>query len=163
MLRVGDVELNPSARVARRNGHLLDLTSVEFDLLRELLRNAGQVVTVPGYMENLQFGFQLTPTTELTNHRRLVAAAEAGGLDVVGVQDHPYVPDLVDAFSLIGDLLARTERLRFFPDVANLPLRPPAMLVLKGPGAIAFTRIPCGASSIAACRTRLLTAALVAE
>jgi alkanesulfonate monooxygenase SsuD/methylene tetrahydromethanopterin reductase-like flavin-dependent oxidoreductase (luciferase family) len=30
--------------------------------------------------------------------------------------------------ALIGDLLARTERLRFFPDVANLPLRPPAML-----------------------------------
>jgi two-component system, OmpR family, response regulator CpxR len=45
LLRVGDVELNPSARVARRNGHILDLTSVEFDLLRELLRNAGQVVT----------------------------------------------------------------------------------------------------------------------
>jgi alkanesulfonate monooxygenase SsuD/methylene tetrahydromethanopterin reductase-like flavin-dependent oxidoreductase (luciferase family) len=79
-------------------------------------------------MENLQFGFQLTPTTDFANHRRLVAAAEAGGLDLVGIQDHPYVPDLVDTFGLIGDLLARTERLRFFPDVANLPLRPPAML-----------------------------------
>ncbi|HWC37305.1 MAG TPA: LLM class flavin-dependent oxidoreductase [Acidimicrobiales bacterium] len=86
------------------------------------------MVTVLDSMENLEFGFQLTPTTEMANHRRLVAAAEAGGLDVVGVQDHPYVPNLVDAFSLIGDLLARTERLRFFPDVANLPLRPPAML-----------------------------------
>ena len=42
-------------------------------------------------------------------------------------------------------------------------MRPPAMFVRNGPGAIAFTRIPWGASSIAACRTRLLTAALVAE
>jgi two-component system response regulator CpxR len=45
VLRSGDVEVNPSARIARRNGHILDLTSVEFDLLRELLRNAGQVVS----------------------------------------------------------------------------------------------------------------------
>jgi alkanesulfonate monooxygenase SsuD/methylene tetrahydromethanopterin reductase-like flavin-dependent oxidoreductase (luciferase family) len=34
----------------------------------------------------------------------------------------------LDTFSLIADLLARTEQIRFFPDVANLPLRGPAML-----------------------------------
>jgi alkanesulfonate monooxygenase SsuD/methylene tetrahydromethanopterin reductase-like flavin-dependent oxidoreductase (luciferase family) len=28
----------------------------------------------------------------------------------------------------MADLLARTERIRFFPDVANLPLRSPAMM-----------------------------------
>ncbi len=44
-LRVGDVELNPSSRTAKRGSKVLDLTSVEFDLLRELLRNAGQVVS----------------------------------------------------------------------------------------------------------------------
>jgi alkanesulfonate monooxygenase SsuD/methylene tetrahydromethanopterin reductase-like flavin-dependent oxidoreductase (luciferase family) len=57
-----------------------------------------------------------------------VLAAERGGLDVVGIQDHPYQRRFLDTFSLIGDLLARTSRLRFFPDVANLPLRSPAML-----------------------------------
>jgi hypothetical protein len=31
-------------------------------------------------------------------------------------------------FALIADLLARTERLHFISDVANLPLRPPALL-----------------------------------
>ncbi|HEX6459238.1 MAG TPA: LLM class flavin-dependent oxidoreductase [Thermoleophilaceae bacterium] len=58
----------------------------------------------------------------------MVAAAEDGGLDLIGIQDHPYQRRFLDTFQLIGDLLARTERLSFFPDVANLPLRHPAML-----------------------------------
>src|SRR5437588_3828247 len=44
-VKVGDVELNPSNRVAKRGNKPLDLTSVEFDMLRELMRNAGQVVS----------------------------------------------------------------------------------------------------------------------
>lgn len=44
-LHVGDVELNPSTRTVKRDGKIVDLTSVEFDLLRELMRNAGQVVS----------------------------------------------------------------------------------------------------------------------
>ncbi|MEO8726727.1 MAG: response regulator transcription factor [Acidobacteriaceae bacterium] len=44
-LHVGDVELNPSNRTVKREGKVVDLTSVEFDLLRELMRNAGQVVS----------------------------------------------------------------------------------------------------------------------
>jgi alkanesulfonate monooxygenase SsuD/methylene tetrahydromethanopterin reductase-like flavin-dependent oxidoreductase (luciferase family) len=59
---------------------------------------------------------------------RQVEAAERGGLDLIGIQDHPYQRRFLDTFALIADLLARTERLRFFPDVANLPLRPPALL-----------------------------------
>src|SRR5919201_1274883 len=59
---------------------------------------------------------------------KIVEAAERGGLDLIGIQDHPYQRRFLDTFALIGDLLARTERLRFFPDVANLPLRNPAML-----------------------------------
>jgi alkanesulfonate monooxygenase SsuD/methylene tetrahydromethanopterin reductase-like flavin-dependent oxidoreductase (luciferase family) len=74
------------------------------------------------------FGFSLLPTADLPSHLALVEAAEEGGLDLVGVQDHPYAPPLVETFSLIATLLARTERLRFFPDVAALPLRPAAML-----------------------------------
>jgi alkanesulfonate monooxygenase SsuD/methylene tetrahydromethanopterin reductase-like flavin-dependent oxidoreductase (luciferase family) len=58
----------------------------------------------------------------------MVDAAERGGLDLIGIQDHPYQRRFLDTFALIGDLLARTERLTFFPDVANLPLRHPAML-----------------------------------
>jgi alkanesulfonate monooxygenase SsuD/methylene tetrahydromethanopterin reductase-like flavin-dependent oxidoreductase (luciferase family) len=82
----------------------------------------------------LEFGFQLTPSRHVGVHRERVAAAEEYGLDLVAVQDHPYVPKHHDALVLIGDLLARTERLRFFPDVATLPLRPPAMLAKTAAG-----------------------------
>ena len=34
----------------------------------------------------------------------------------------------LETWSLLADLLARTERIRLFPDVANLPLRNPAVL-----------------------------------
>ena len=43
-LTVDDVEVQISARSALRNGEDLNLTSVEFDLLAELLRHAGKVV-----------------------------------------------------------------------------------------------------------------------
>ena len=55
-------------------------------------------------------------------------AADEGGIDLVGIQDHPYQWRYVDTWTLIAWLAARTERIRFFPDVANLPLRPPAVL-----------------------------------
>src|SRR3954469_24153731 len=57
-----------------------------------------------------------------------VTAAEQAGLDLVGIQDHPYQRRFLDTWSLIPFLAARTSRIRFFPDVANLPLRPPAVL-----------------------------------
>jgi two-component system response regulator CpxR len=44
MLVVGDVALDSRARVVRRNGQLIDMTTAEFDLLRALLHRAGQVV-----------------------------------------------------------------------------------------------------------------------
>ncbi len=75
------------------------------------------------------FGLFLIPNAaEYPDLLRQVAAAERGGLDLIGIQDHPYQRRYLDTFALIGDLLARTERLRVFPDVANLPLRPPAVL-----------------------------------
>jgi alkanesulfonate monooxygenase SsuD/methylene tetrahydromethanopterin reductase-like flavin-dependent oxidoreductase (luciferase family) len=75
------------------------------------------------------FGLFLVPNAaEYPDLLRQVAAVEQGGLDLVGIQDHPYQRRYLDTFALIGDLLARTERLRIFPDVANLPLRPPATL-----------------------------------
>jgi len=45
MIRVGDVELDPATRTVRHAGNPVDLTSVEFNLLQVLLREAGRVVT----------------------------------------------------------------------------------------------------------------------
>lgn len=60
--------------------------------------------------------------------RELVQLADTLSLDLLGIQDHPYVSQFFDTMSLIAVLLAETRRLRIFPNVASLPLRPPAML-----------------------------------
>ena len=57
-----------------------------------------------------------------------VLLADRLGLDLVGIQDHPYQRRHLDAWTLISYLAGRTDRVRFFPDVANLPLRHPAVL-----------------------------------
>jgi len=75
------------------------------------------------------FGISVVPLA--TAHQHIVEqvlAAERGGLDLVGIQDHPYQRRFLDTFALIADLLARTSRIRIFPDVANLPMRGPTMI-----------------------------------
>jgi alkanesulfonate monooxygenase SsuD/methylene tetrahydromethanopterin reductase-like flavin-dependent oxidoreductase (luciferase family) len=57
-----------------------------------------------------------------------VELAERAGLDLVGIQDHPYQRRFLETWSLLAFLAARTERVGLFPDVANLPLRNPAVL-----------------------------------
>jgi alkanesulfonate monooxygenase SsuD/methylene tetrahydromethanopterin reductase-like flavin-dependent oxidoreductase (luciferase family) len=75
------------------------------------------------------FGLNVDPNTGgLAIAARITAIADASGLEYVGIQDHPYNPEFVDTFTLITWLAARTSTVRFFPNVANLPLRPPAML-----------------------------------
>src|SRR5258705_972530 len=77
----------------------------------------------------LRFGVSVVPATEtLDRIRQVVCAADEGGLDVVGIQDHPYQRHFLDTWSLIPTLLAETSRISFFTDVANLPLRPPAVM-----------------------------------
>jgi len=77
----------------------------------------------------IEFGISLVPNAaDFEQIREAVAAAESAGLEWVGIQDHPYQRRFLDTFALIGDLAARTSRIRFFPDVACLPLRHPAML-----------------------------------
>jgi len=81
------------------------------------------------YGHDLLFGCFLTPDA---GHADLVVAlarlADGLGLDLLGVQDHPYQPHFLDMWTLLSALAARTERIRLVPDVANLPLRPPAVL-----------------------------------
>jgi DNA-binding response OmpR family regulator len=43
-ISVGEVEVDPAARIARLRGAELDLSRKEFDLLAELMRHAGHVV-----------------------------------------------------------------------------------------------------------------------
>jgi alkanesulfonate monooxygenase SsuD/methylene tetrahydromethanopterin reductase-like flavin-dependent oxidoreductase (luciferase family) len=76
-----------------------------------------------------QFGISVIPYADsIDRSRELVRAADDGGLEFVGIQDHPYQARFLDTFALIATLLAQTKRVSFFTDVANLPLRPPAVL-----------------------------------
>jgi alkanesulfonate monooxygenase SsuD/methylene tetrahydromethanopterin reductase-like flavin-dependent oxidoreductase (luciferase family) len=58
----------------------------------------------------------------------LAVLSEQAGLDLVTFQDHPYVAKFLDTWTLLSFVAARTSRVRLAPNVANLPLRPPAML-----------------------------------
>ena len=79
------------------------------------------------YGQPVRFGIFLTP--EATDRPlRLAALADELGYDIVGVQDHPYQRRFFDTWTLLTAIAMRTERITVFPDVANLPLRPPAML-----------------------------------
>jgi alkanesulfonate monooxygenase SsuD/methylene tetrahydromethanopterin reductase-like flavin-dependent oxidoreductase (luciferase family) len=87
-----------------------------------------RVVTTPiPAQRQLRFGYFLLPLAA----DPLVATAqrvERLGLDYVGIQDHPYQRRFVDTWSLMAMIAASTATLRIFPDVANLPLRPPAVM-----------------------------------
>ena len=81
------------------------------------------------YGRQLRFGISAEPAADSwQNLARIVRTADGAGLDLVGIQDHPYQRRFLDTWTLISTLVPQTERIRFFPDVANLPLRPPAML-----------------------------------
>jgi alkanesulfonate monooxygenase SsuD/methylene tetrahydromethanopterin reductase-like flavin-dependent oxidoreductase (luciferase family) len=57
-----------------------------------------------------------------------VVQADQAGLDIVGVQDHPYQRRFLDTWTLLSYVGACTERVTLLPDVINLPLRQPAVL-----------------------------------
>lgn len=81
------------------------------------------------YGRGLEFGVSVEPLADPPDWAARVArAADRAGLHLVGIQDHPYQRRYLDTLTLISTLVPVTERVRFFPDVANLPLRPPAML-----------------------------------
>src|SRR5829696_4952682 len=84
---------------------------------------------VSDYGRELEFGTSVEPLSDPPDWAARVAqAADRAGLDLVGIQDHPYQRRFLDTWTLISTLVPITERVRFFPDVANLPLRPPSVL-----------------------------------
>ena len=81
------------------------------------------------YGHPIRFGLSLIPSVnELGETIELAQAADRAGLDYLAIQDHAYNPEFLDVLTLISYLAARTERITFFPDVADLLLRPPTML-----------------------------------
>lgn len=77
----------------------------------------------------LEFGTFITPASDDSERVvELAVRSEALGYDLVTVQDHPYNPGLLDAWTLLSWIAGKTTRIRLAANVLNLPLRPPAML-----------------------------------
>lgn len=82
---------------------------------------------MPDYEREIRFGYFLVPNAA----DPLLATArevEDLGLDYVAIQDHPYQRRHVDTWTLLSMIAGTTSRVGLFPDVACLPLRPPAVL-----------------------------------
>jgi alkanesulfonate monooxygenase SsuD/methylene tetrahydromethanopterin reductase-like flavin-dependent oxidoreductase (luciferase family) len=75
------------------------------------------------------FGANADPVADRLDEAFTIAKiADDNGLDLIGIQDHPYNHTFVDTMALIGTIVPMTTRVHLFPNVADLPLRPPAML-----------------------------------
>ena len=79
------------------------------------------------YGQPVRFGVFITPVAT-EQPLELARIADDLGFDVLGVQDHPYQRRFFDTWTLLTAMAMRTEHITVFPDVANLPLRPPAVL-----------------------------------
>ena len=95
ILRVGNVELDASARLVRRGGQSLTLTSGEFDMLELLLRHAGEVVTRAAISQEAM-GRKLLPQdrsidVHMSNLRRKLGADDAATGHIKSVRGVGYI------------------------------------------------------------------------
>jgi alkanesulfonate monooxygenase SsuD/methylene tetrahydromethanopterin reductase-like flavin-dependent oxidoreductase (luciferase family) len=81
------------------------------------------------YDHPLRFGIFPSPRADSAQETlQMVRVADEAGFDLVGIQDHPYQRRFLDTWTLMAFVLSKTDRITVFPDVANLPLRPPRMI-----------------------------------
>jgi two-component system response regulator CpxR len=94
-LVVGDLSVDKGARVARRAGDPLDLTTVEFDLLDLLLRTAGRVVAredmVQSVLRRAFSPFDRSIDTHVYNLRRKLGPFPDGTDRIVGIRGVGYL------------------------------------------------------------------------
>jgi alkanesulfonate monooxygenase SsuD/methylene tetrahydromethanopterin reductase-like flavin-dependent oxidoreductase (luciferase family) len=86
------------------------------------------VTTMTDYGHELTFGVMIGPLHDGRDVVRLAEITEEVGLNVVSLPDHPYWPERLDTFTLLTAIASRTNKVRVVSNLANLPLRPPAML-----------------------------------
>ena len=81
------------------------------------------------YDHPISFGIFPSPRADFSREAlHMARVADEAGFDLVGIQDHPYQRRFLDTWTLMAFVLAETDRITVFPDVANLPLRPPRMM-----------------------------------
>src|ERR1700682_361065 len=80
------------------------------------------------YGHPVRFGVFITPVAQPEHSLAVAVRAAELGFDLIGLQDHPYQSRFLDTWTLLTAMAMRTKRIAVFPDVANVPLRPPAIL-----------------------------------
>lgn len=81
------------------------------------------------YGHPLSFGVSIDPdSSELESALRLAQRADDLDLDYLAVQDHPYQPTHLEAWTMLTHLASRTDRISVTGDVLDLQLRLPSML-----------------------------------
>lgn len=91
----------------------------------------GKLESLPTSLKTREpiFGISITPYSNNTDAIfKLAKVADEAGLDIIGIQDHPYNGSFLDTWTLISALASSTKRIRYFPDVSDLPMRQPAIL-----------------------------------
>jgi two-component system response regulator CpxR len=94
-MAVGDVELDGGTRTVRRRGAMVDLTTVEFDLLATLMRVAGSTVSREELVRTV-LGRDFSPfdrsiDTHVCNLRRKLGPGDGGGERIKGVRGAGYL------------------------------------------------------------------------
>lgn len=92
---VADVELDTGTRTVRKNGKLIDLTTVEFDLLATLVRTAGSTVSREELARDV-LGREFSPfdrsiDTHVCNLRKKIGLLEDGTERIKGVRGAGYL------------------------------------------------------------------------
>jgi alkanesulfonate monooxygenase SsuD/methylene tetrahydromethanopterin reductase-like flavin-dependent oxidoreductase (luciferase family) len=76
-----------------------------------------------------EFGISITPySSSADDIFKIAKTADEVGLDLIGIQDHPYNGSFLDTWTLISALAVSTRKIKYFPDVSDLPMRAPAIL-----------------------------------
>jgi len=92
---VDDLDLAPGARLVRCLGRAIELTTVEFDLLEALARDAGQVISRESLVKRV-LGREFSPfdrsiDTHVYNLRRKLGPLPGGGDRIVGIRGIGYL------------------------------------------------------------------------
>jgi two-component system response regulator CpxR len=94
-IEIGDISLDAKSRLVTRRGEVVDLTSVEFDLLRVFLSHAGQVVSRE-ILQREVLGRECTPfdrsiDTHVCNLRKKLGATAEGIDRIKSVRGSGYL------------------------------------------------------------------------
>jgi DNA-binding response OmpR family regulator len=95
IVRVGEVELDPATRTVHHRGESVELTSVEFNLLHVLLREAGHVVTRERLVDEVlsrKFSpFDRSIDMHVSKVRRKLGDSDNGGGHIKTVRGVGYI------------------------------------------------------------------------